>query len=84
MVYKLYFSNNPDVIHSITNLKKSIQFIYSEYISALFQSQIKDYIQYMDSSIFEFVEPGNPGGNYREVRKEERKGASSLNHLNRY
>ena len=38
----------------------------------------------MESSIFDLVEPGKPGGNYREVKKEERKGASSLNLLNRY
>jgi hypothetical protein len=31
----------------------------------------------MESSTFNFVEPGKPGGNYGEMMKEERKGASS-------
>ena len=35
----------------------------------------------MESSIFCFVEPGKPGGNYGEMMKEERKGASSKDGL---
>jgi hypothetical protein len=32
-----------------------------------------DYVLNMDSSIFHFVEPGSPGGNYREMLRKGRK-----------